>query len=249
MSIVDDRTWFRHWENTKVVWLPDVADVNVPQLGELLSPDAVSLECGLVGTGGLSTPRATGAAEFTPWWGNHVRQYPDRWTPTISLTGWVPTQDVSECVVHGRDCCEFGRLWDLSCEFRGAGALVIRRGMPHDLPFRAGQFVTLARGRWGARSITDLADAAAMFTVPFLVEEETGFRPNTDVCTGEAEVVPGTVPLPCGLSLCTEDGVVLSSGGDTRTYGDHLYGDFTYGGEQNDDPSPSECDGDPLCNC
>src|SRR5690606_22777375 len=152
------------------------------------------------------------------------------------VSGWVPTQGASDCVIHGRDCCDVGRLWDLSCQFRGYGVLVVRRGMPHDVPFRAGQFVTAMRGRWGARSVADLADGPAVFTVPFLVEEETGFDPATGACTGDAVVVPGTVPLPCGLSICTEDGLRLSSGGDTRTYGEHAYGDFTYGGSESIDP-------------
>ncbi len=193
---------------TRILYLPRIEDVNNPQMGELLGPDAVDLTCDLSDRDGLEISRNDISRDYTPWLGNHSRSIASRWRTSVSLQSDVPRQDCSPCDLHSStpECCSAGRLYELSQYFGCYGVLVVRRGMDIDLSWAAGQTVEVLRGTWGVRNVVPLRTGPPLFSVEFHVVEEAGFDGrDRRRAAGTTQIVPGRVPLPCGVRLCLGD--------------------------------------------
>lgn len=141
---------------TRVVLTDPVADISAPSVSAIES--GVDVTCDLT-RDGLRVQRSTQTTDLTPWRGDLAVESPTRWLTSVELVGYRrPSGEV---------------LWPATSDFRAKRLLIVRRVLPVDTPWAAGQIVEAMTVRIGKRYVNpSAANAAVTFTVPLFVLED-----------------------------------------------------------------------------
>lgn len=156
--------------NTKVVWVPELADSAAPTVAELNAASVVDLSCYLTGDGWnptkeqatISDPRLCSKQEFSK---------PGRKTPGLSVTviDNTNTDDPNEAVE--------------TLEEGARGYFVERRGIPYEDPFEAGQRVSVYPAVSGElQALPPEANSVIRSTIPQFIFADT--RTNVPIAAG-----------------------------------------------------------------
>jgi hypothetical protein len=164
---------------TKVALPPAVADLEAPTLDELraivddyyldvYSDEYIGafewvydIDCELT-PGGLRLPKSTESVDATPWKGGLHQERPTRYGMTgASLEAFRYRPPDVEVLWHG-------------ARFKEQRVLIVRRGVPVETAWTAGDTVEVYRVTFGQRANADSSpDTATTFTVPLFVYAAT----------------------------------------------------------------------------